>query len=108
MDSPDGPPHCISRTREMIVIVDNLSRRNIDNELECDSLTPIQPMSTRLAAWNSVTGNEIRFVRLNVAKDYDQLAELILKERPGAVIHFAEQRTRSTPSTTTSMPPIAC
>jgi len=25
-----------------IVIVDNLSRRNIDNELGCDSLTPIQ------------------------------------------------------------------
>lgn len=25
-----------------VVIVDNLSRRNIDNELGCDSLTPIQ------------------------------------------------------------------
>lgn len=27
-----------------VVIVDNLSRRNIDTELGCDSLTPIQPM----------------------------------------------------------------
>ena len=27
-----------------ITIVDNLSRRNIDNELEAQSLTPIQPM----------------------------------------------------------------
>jgi len=27
-----------------ITIVDNLSRRNIDTELGCDSLTPIQPM----------------------------------------------------------------
>jgi hypothetical protein len=26
-----------------VVIVDNLSRRNIDTELGCDSLTPIQP-----------------------------------------------------------------
>jgi hypothetical protein len=26
-----------------VVIVDNLSRRNIDNELGCSSLTPIQP-----------------------------------------------------------------
>jgi UDP-sulfoquinovose synthase len=30
-----------------IVIVDNLSRRNIDTELGCDSLTPIQPMEVR-------------------------------------------------------------
>lgn len=27
-----------------VVIVDNLSRRNIDTELGCDSLTPVQPM----------------------------------------------------------------
>jgi UDP-sulfoquinovose synthase len=33
-----------------VAIVDNLSRRNIDNELEVTSLTPIMPMSTRLAA----------------------------------------------------------
>jgi len=26
-----------------VVVVDNLSRRNIDTELGCDSLTPIQP-----------------------------------------------------------------
>jgi UDP-sulfoquinovose synthase len=30
-----------------VVIVDNLSRRNIDTELGCDSLTPIQPMEVR-------------------------------------------------------------
>ena len=31
-----------------VVIVDNLSRRNIDNELGCDSLTPIQSPEVRL------------------------------------------------------------
>src|SRR5882757_10210279 len=75
-----------------VVIVDNLSRRNIDNELECESLTPIQAMSTRLAAWKSLTGKTIGFESLNVAKEYDRLANLILKEQPDAVIHFAEQR----------------
>ena len=30
-----------------VVIVDNLSRRNIDNELGCDSLTPIQSPEVR-------------------------------------------------------------
>ena len=31
-----------------VVIVDNLSRRNIDNELGCDSLTPIQSPEVRI------------------------------------------------------------
>jgi hypothetical protein len=31
-----------------VTIVDNLSRRNIDTELGCDSLTPIQPIGVRL------------------------------------------------------------
>ena len=30
-----------------VVIVDNLSRRNIDNELGCDSLTPIESPEVR-------------------------------------------------------------
>jgi len=34
-----------------VVIVDNLSRRNIDNELGCDSLTPIQSPEVRAKSW---------------------------------------------------------
>lgn len=33
-----------------VVVVDNLSRRNIDTELGCDSLTPIQPPEVRLSS----------------------------------------------------------
>jgi len=75
-----------------VIIVDNLSRRNIDNELECESLTPIQPMSIRLAAWKEISGKTIRFVRLDVALDYDELLQLFITERPTTVVHFAEQR----------------
>jgi len=75
-----------------VIIVDNLSRRNIDNELECESLTPIQPMNTRIKAWQEVSGKTIRFVRLDVALEYEALVELFIKERPTTVIHFAEQR----------------
>jgi UDP-sulfoquinovose synthase len=32
-----------------VIIVDNLSRRNIDNELEVSSLTPIAPIGQRLS-----------------------------------------------------------
>ncbi|WP_421788987.1 NAD-dependent epimerase/dehydratase family protein [Hyphobacterium sp.] len=75
-----------------VVIVDNLSRRKIDVELEVDSLTPIQPMSVRLDAWKEVSGKEIRFVDMNVGKDYQELVNLILAEQPEAIVHFAEQR----------------
>ncbi|HEX7037335.1 MAG TPA: NAD-dependent epimerase/dehydratase family protein [Pseudomonadales bacterium] len=82
----------LSQRGHDVVIVDNLSRRNIDNELEVQSLTPIQTPSVRLAAWKELTGREIRFVRLDVAFDYDRLLELIVRERPDAIVHFAEQR----------------
>ncbi len=75
-----------------IVIVDNLSRRNIDNELEVQSLTPIQPMGVRLEAWEEVGGRKIDFRRLDVAQDYDNLVALFKDFRPDAVVHFAEQR----------------
>jgi len=75
-----------------VIIVDNLSRRNIDNELECESLTPIQPMNTRIKAWKEVSGKTIRFVRLDVALEYEELLDLFVKEKPTTVVHFAEQR----------------
>ena len=75
-----------------ITIIDNLSRRNIDNELEAGSLTPIQHMGTRLKAWKEATGRDIRFERLDVAKNYHRLLTLIQDEKPDAIVHFAEQR----------------
>ena len=75
-----------------VAIVDNLSRRNIDNELELCSLTPIQPLSIRLQAWRELTGKAIAFHRLDVAEEYDRLLHLLGELRPAAVVHFAEQR----------------
>lgn len=74
-----------------IVIVDNLSRRKIDVELEVESLTPISSISTRIAAWQEVSGKNIQFVKLDIAKQYRALLDLIIQEKPDAVIHFAEQ-----------------
>jgi len=82
----------LSSKGHQVIIVDNLSRRNIDNELECESLTPIAPMGDRIKAWKEKTGKIIRFVLLDVAKDYDRLVQLFIAERPDTVIHFAEQR----------------
>ena len=75
-----------------VVIVDNLSRRCIDVELEVESLTPIRPMSERLAVWKEHTGREIGFINLDLAQEYDRLVDVLLAEKPDAVVHFAEQR----------------
>ncbi|MCU1656359.1 MAG: UDP-sulfoquinovose synthase [Pseudonocardiales bacterium] len=75
-----------------VAIVDNMSRRNIDNELEVTSLTPISPMGVRLAAWKQLTGNEIAYHRFDVAEHYHRLLSLLEEYRPDTVIHFAEQR----------------
>lgn len=75
-----------------VVIVDNLSRRNIDIELGCDSLTPIQSPDVRCQAWKEVSGKDIKFVNLDVAKEYDLLVQLIKDEQPDSIVHFAEQR----------------
>jgi len=75
-----------------VLVVDNLSRRNIDNELEASSLTPIQPMGMRQKVWKEVSGNEITFCNFDVSKHYHRLLTLIRDFRPDAIIHFAEQR----------------
>ena len=86
-----------------ITIVDNLSRRKIDIELEVESLTPIRPIGERRRAWREVSGRDIDFVNLDLATDYDRLAALLTERRPDAIVHFAEQRAapysmRSTPA----------
>jgi UDP-sulfoquinovose synthase len=75
-----------------VLIVDNLSRRDIDNELGVMSLTPIQPLETRLAAWREVSGRVIEFQKVDVARHYDRLLELVREFRPHTIVHFAEQR----------------
>jgi UDP-sulfoquinovose synthase len=75
-----------------VTIVDNLSRRNIDNELEVSSLTPIAPMGARLQAWKDVSGKTIEYQRFDVAEHYHRLLSLLTNWKPDVVVHFAEQR----------------
>lgn len=82
----------LSNLGHEIVIVDNLSRRDIDNELGAGSLTPISSMTQRLKAWKEVSGKEIEFHNFDIAKEYDRLLNLIQSCEPDAVVHFAEQR----------------
>jgi UDP-sulfoquinovose synthase len=82
----------LSQLGHDVVIVDNLVRRAIDNELEVSSLTPIQPQGVRRAAWRECSGKEIEFVRIDIGQQYHRLLTLFREYAPDVVIHFAEQR----------------
>jgi UDP-sulfoquinovose synthase len=82
----------LSKNGHDITIVDNLSRRNIDNELNIMSLTPIKSVEERLSRWKELTGKTIGFKNINVADDYHALLDLIKDYKPDTIIHFAEQR----------------
>lgn len=83
----------LSNLGHEVTIIDNLSRRNIDNELEAESLTPIQPMGTRLNVWEEISGNKISFLNIDLADDYDQFLDAIHEQQPDVIVHFAEQRS---------------
>src|SRR6201990_3632623 len=42
-----------------VVVVDNFARRGGHEEAGTDSLTPISPLDTRIAAWREVSGKTI-------------------------------------------------
>ncbi len=75
-----------------VTIVDNLSRRNIDNELSVESLTPISSIATRLAAWTEVSGKTIDYSGCDLATQYAEFLQLLKDKKPDTIVHFAEQR----------------
>ena len=76
-----------------VVIIDNLSRRKIDVELGCTSLTPITSIEERVATWNEMSGKTpVRFEYMDIAEEYDKFAQLLKDEQPDTIVHFAEQR----------------
>ena len=77
--------------RHEVYIVDNLSRRNIDNQLSSNSLTNIGSIEDRIqvAGWN---GMKLEFHNIDIAKEYDKFRQFVDYVRPDAIVHFAEQR----------------
>src|SRR5580692_1452591 len=81
----------LSRKGHTVSIVDNYLRRQWDHELGVQTLTPIQPLAQRLAAWQELTGKAIELYVGDIT-DHDFLCSTIEAVQPEAVVHFAEQR----------------
>ena len=63
----------LSKHGHEILIVDNLSRRDIDIELGASSLTPIKSINERIQSWKKISNKCIEFSNFDIAKDYDYL-----------------------------------
>jgi len=81
----------LSAKGHSVSIVDNFLRRQWDHELGVQTLTPIRPLSERLATWYELTGKQIELCVGDVT-DYEFVSSFFQNFEPEAVIHFAEQR----------------
>jgi len=83
--------HLANRGYE-VAIVDNLIRRNWDQLLGVDTLTPIAPIQKRLDKWLALTGKKIELY-LGDITDYSFLEKTFRAFEPQSVVHFGEQRS---------------
>ena len=81
----------LSQKGHDVAVADNFLRRHWDHELGVQTLTPIQPLSSRLSTWQDVSGHSIELFTGDIT-DYDFLCSATDAFRPDAIVHFAEQR----------------
>jgi UDP-sulfoquinovose synthase len=82
----------LSKQGHKVGIIDNLARRAWDVEGGTHSLTPILPLSDRVALWRKLIGRPIE-AYVGDLQDYDFLIDAMAQFRPDAVVHFGEQRS---------------
>lgn len=75
-----------------VMIVDNMSRRRIDEELGTNSLTDIASIDERIATWKKVSDKTIKFQKIDVSKDFEDFCNVVKSFAPNAIIHLGEQR----------------
>lgn len=82
----------LSKQGHDVSIIDSMVRRDIDNELHSNSITPIASLDERVAKWKELTGKDIGIYEGDLTH-YDFLREVLKQEMPDAFVHFAEQRS---------------
>ena len=75
-----------------VAIVDSLARRQWDVELGTQSLLPIATLPERVARWRECSGRAVRCY-VGDMTDAAFLMDVLRREEPEAIVHFAEQRS---------------
>jgi UDP-sulfoquinovose synthase len=82
----------LSNRGHEVGILDSLVRRNWDNELCLETLTPIAPIQRRIQRWTDLTGKSIDLFIGDIT-NYEFLSHSFDQFQPEAVVHFGEQRS---------------
>lgn len=83
----------LSTNGQAVHIVDNLSRRRIDEELNGSSITKIVSIEDRVRTWKELTGRSIGFTKLDVSTEFEALVDLLTELKPTTIVHLGEQRS---------------
>ncbi|MBB4683060.1 UDP-sulfoquinovose synthase [Amycolatopsis jiangsuensis] len=75
-----------------MAVLDNFARRGYDVELGAESLVPIEDLSTRIEAWQEVSGRTIASYEGDLL-DAGFVFDTVRDFRPESIVHFAEQRS---------------
>ena len=76
-----------------LVLVDNLSRRDIDVKYGLSSLTNIAKFDKRIEAAKEVISKEIISYEFDISQNSNKIKELINTHKIDVIVHFAEQRS---------------
>lgn len=83
----------LANSGHKVLILDNLSRRKIDEELETRSLTQISSFTERIELANQFIENRLDGAVLDVSQEKDRFREVVNSFWPDAIIHFGQQRS---------------
>ncbi|MDQ3760359.1 MAG: NAD-dependent epimerase/dehydratase family protein [Actinomycetota bacterium] len=75
-----------------VAVLDNFARRSYDDELGLQSLVPIEPLCHRIRAWREVSGKQLELFVGDLC-DAEFTLDVVRRFRPGAIVHYAEQRS---------------
>ncbi|KPV45356.1 NAD-dependent epimerase/dehydratase family protein [Alicyclobacillus ferrooxydans] len=75
-----------------VAIADSMIRRQWDDELGSNSLTPIATLKERVTTWKNVSGKDIT-IFVGDLTDYDFVESMFRAFEPDTIVHYAEQRS---------------
>jgi UDP-sulfoquinovose synthase len=74
-----------------VMVVDNLSKRQWEAEMDASPLEPVPTLRHRVRVWEDVSGKEILVAVGDIAENHRFVYETFSDFRPDAIVHYAEQ-----------------
>jgi UDP-sulfoquinovose synthase len=80
-----------SRRGHEVMVVDNLSKRQWEAEVDGAPLEPVPTLRHRARCWNDVSGSEIAVAIGDIAENHRFVYGVFDEFQPDVIIHYAEQ-----------------